>query len=72
VLLQNSRCSQLKMALQVMNELGKWIVKTYKSFEPKSPLGKAKAYCIPRWDNLLAYLEDGSLEIDINLAYPNL
>jgi transposase len=38
------------------------------SSEPKSPLGKATAYCIPRWDSLLAYLEDGNLEIDNNLA----
>jgi transposase len=59
---------RLDEALPVMNQLGKWIVETYKSSEPKSPLGKATAYCIPRWDNLLAYLEDGSLEIDNNLA----
>lgn len=31
-------------------------------------MGKATAYCIPRWDNLIAYLHDGSLEIDNNLA----
>lgn len=59
---------RLDEALPVMNQLGKWIVETYKTSEPKSPLGKATAYCIPRWDNLLAYLEDGSLEIDNNLA----
>jgi len=59
---------RLDEALPVMNELGKWIVETYKTSEPKSPLGKATAYCIPRWDNFLAYLEDGSLEIDNNLA----
>ena len=43
-------------------------METYKTTEPKPPLGKATAYCIQRWDNLLAYLEDGSLEIDNNLA----
>jgi len=59
---------RLDKALPIMNALGKWIVETYKSSEPKSPLGKATAYCIPRWDNLLAYMEDGSLEIDNNLA----
>ena len=31
-------------------------------------MGKATAYCIDRWDNLIAYLNDGSLEIDNNLA----
>ncbi len=29
---------------------------------------KAIAYCIPRWDKLLNYLKDGSLEIDNNLT----
>ena len=59
---------RLDEALPLINELGKWIVETYKTSEPKSPLGKATAYCIPRWDNLLAYLNDGNLEIDNNLA----
>jgi transposase len=59
---------RLEKALPVLNELGKWMVETYKTSRPKSPIGKAVAYCIPRWDNLLNYLEDGSLEIDNNLA----
>jgi transposase len=59
---------RLEQALPLLNELGKWIVETYKSALPKSPIGKATAYCIPRWDNLLNYLNDGSLEIDNNLA----
>jgi transposase len=59
---------RLDQSLPILNELGKWIVETYKTILPKSALGKALAYCIPRWDNLLAYLNDGSLEIDNNLA----
>ncbi len=59
---------RLDESLPVLNELGKWIVATYKEVLPKSPMGKATAYCIPRWDHLLAYLNDGSLEIDNNLA----
>jgi len=59
---------RLEKALPVLNELGKWMVETYKTSRPKSPIGKAVAYCIPRWDNLLNYLLDGSLEIDNNLA----
>jgi transposase len=59
---------RLEQALPLLNELGKWIVETYKPSLPKSPIGKATAYCIPRWDNLLNYLNDGSLEIDNNLA----
>lgn len=59
---------RLNQSLPILNDLGKWIVATYKEVLPKSPMGKATAYCIERWDNLLAYLNDGSLEIDNNLA----
>lgn len=59
---------RLDEALVVLNELGKWMAETYKTVLPKSPIGKAIAYCIPRWDNLMNYLKDGSLEIDNNLA----
>ncbi len=59
---------RLDESLPILNELGKWIVATYKEVLPKSAMGKATAYCIPRWDNLLGYLHDGSLEIDNNFA----
>ena len=59
---------RLVHALPVLNELGKWIVETYKTVLPKSPIGLATAYCIPRWDKLMNYLNDGSLEIDNNFA----
>lgn len=59
---------RLDESLPILNELGKWIVETFKTVTPKSPFGQACAYCINRWDNLLAYLKDGSLEIDNNLA----
>jgi len=59
---------RLDESLPLLNELGKWIAETYKTVLPKSPTGKAMAYCIPRWDNLMNYLKDGSLEIDNNLA----
>jgi len=35
---------------------------------PKSPIGKAIAYSLNRWDKLSAYLYDGVLEIDNNLT----
>ena len=59
---------RLDQSLPVLNELGKWIVETHKTVLPKSPMGLATAYCIPRWDKLMNYLHDGSLEIDNNLA----
>jgi transposase/uncharacterized coiled-coil protein SlyX len=59
---------RLNESLCVLNELGTWIVETYKTSLPQSPLGKATAYCIHRWDKLMNYLKDGSLEIDNNMA----
>ena len=59
---------RLEQALPVCNELGKWIASEYKNVLPKSALGKAMAYCLARWDNLIAYLHDGALEIDNNLV----
>lgn len=59
---------RLDKSLPILNELGKWMAHTYKTVLPKSALGKALAYCIPRWDKLMAYLNDGMLEIDNNLA----
>ncbi|MBC8344113.1 MAG: IS66 family transposase [Bacteroidetes bacterium] len=59
---------RLEHTLPIMNDLGKWMVEKYKQTLPKSPLGEALQYTIPRWDNLLAYLYDGHLEIDNNLV----
>ena len=59
---------RLDEALPILNELGKWIVQIYKKVMPKSPIGQAVAYCMPRWNNLLNYLNDGTLEIDNNHA----
>ena len=59
---------RLEKSLLLLNELSKWMVETWKTSLPKSPIGKAVAYCLPRWDNLINYLHDGSLEIDNNLA----
>ena len=44
------------------------MVENLKQALPKSPLGEALQYTIPRWDKLLAYLYDGHLEIDNNLV----
>ena len=59
---------RLDKSLPVANELGKELSKMYRNVLPKSPLGNALNYIIPRWDTLLAYLYDGMLEIDNNLV----
>jgi transposase len=57
---------RLDKSLPIMNELGKKIAEMNKTAIPKSPMGIALYYATQRWDNLLNYLYDGSLEIDNN------
>lgn len=57
---------RLDKSLPLMNELGKKIAEINKKAIPKSPMGIALNYAIQRWDYLLNYLYDGSLEIDNN------
>jgi transposase len=59
---------RLEHALPILNDLGKWMAEKFKQNLPRSPLGEAFQYTISRWDNLLAYLYDGHLEIDNNLV----
>jgi len=59
---------RLEHALPILNSLGKWMAEKFKHTLPKSPMGEALQYTIARWDNLLAYLYDGYLEIDNNLV----
>lgn len=59
---------RLEEALEVLNGLGKWLAQEYRKTLPKSPIGKAMAYAIARWDHILNYLNDGRLEIDNNLV----
>jgi transposase len=58
---------RLDESLPILNELGKWLAERAKTELPKSPMGIAIHYIIGRWDNMLAYLKDGLLEIDNNL-----
>jgi transposase/vacuolar-type H+-ATPase subunit H len=57
---------RLDRSLPIMNELGKLMTEMNKTAVPKSPMGIALNYASQRWDNLLNYLYDGSLEIDNN------
>lgn len=61
---------RLDKSLPVINEFAKWMTEEIKKYAvlPKSPIGKAFAYSLNRWDELSAYLYDGILEIDNNLV----
>jgi transposase len=55
-------------ALPTAKAFAKWLHATFNSGQvlPRSPIGKAMAYSLNRWDQLTAYLNDGRLEIDNN------
>jgi transposase len=53
-------------ALPVLQRLKIWLQEDYAQVLPKSPVGKAIAYSLPRWDRLSLYATDGRLQIDNN------
>ena len=65
---QNGLSSKGTIAqLLICNQLGKQIASENQNTLPKLALSKAMAYCLAIWNNLIAYLHDGALEIDNNL-----
>lgn len=53
-------------AVPILEALGKWMKQTYMECLPKSTIGKALAYSIERWEQLMIYTTDGKLNIDNN------
>ncbi|EPZ51645.1 IS66 family transposase, partial [Alicyclobacillus acidoterrestris] len=59
---------RLKRSLPVLDAFLAWLEVQKDQVLPKSQLGKAIGYCLNRWPKLIAFLEDGNLEIDNNRA----
>ena len=55
-------------ALPVLNELGQWLKENIIHHPPQTPIGKAMAYSLSRWNKLTEYIGDPLLEIDNNLV----
>jgi transposase len=55
-------------SVPILKKLGEWMTEQYALVLPKSPIGKALAYSIKRWDKLCRYTTDGKLSIDNNLV----
>lgn len=53
-------------AVPVLKTLKEWMREEYPKVLPKSPVGQARGYCLPRWEKLCIYTADGSLKIDNN------
>jgi len=52
----------------IMEAFKGWLDQHYPLTVPKSPLGRAFAYCINHWEGLTQFLKEGRLEIDNNLT----
>ena len=55
-------------SLPILDQLHVWLATTEPTVLPKSPLGQAIGYVLPRWDGFTRYCEDGRLAIDNNLS----
>ncbi len=57
-----------KEAVPVLEEIEEWLKENSCTVLPKSPLGQAISYALPRWAGLSAYARHGQIEIDNNLV----
>jgi transposase len=53
-------------AVPVLEALGKWMKEQYVQLTPASPIARALAYSIKRWEGLSLYTTNGILHIDNN------
>ena len=55
-------------AVDILTDMGEWLKKEISEVLPKSPIRKAIAYALSRWDKLCLYAKDGLLELANNLV----
>ena len=57
-----------KESVPVLEAMHRWLKTSITEVLPKSSIGQAIAYALPRWEKLMLYTMDGKLEIDNNLV----
>jgi hypothetical protein len=63
---ENRFDERLKQSKPLLDGFLSWLKIQEQKVLPKSLLGQAITYCLNQWDKLVAFLEDGRLEIDNN------
>lgn len=58
------RLKRQEQAGPIFDKFKEWLTVVGRAAPPKSPLGKACAYVLKRWQSLTVYLDDGYLPID--------
>jgi transposase len=62
------REARQREALPILHEFRLWLAKAQGEALPKSPLGQAIGYILPRWESFTRYCDKGFLNIDNNLS----
>jgi hypothetical protein len=57
-----------KESLPILREFRAWLERVQHTVLPKSPVGQAIGYVLPRWEGLTRYCDDGCLAIDNNVS----
>jgi len=57
-----------EISVPILNNLHIWMQQAFTEVLPQSPIGKALAYSLKRWNRLMTYTTAGELEIDSNLV----
>lgn len=55
-----------QQAVPILKQLKEWMTEEYAKVLPKSPIGQAIGYSLPRWEKLSVYTSDPILNIDNN------
>ncbi|MEO7315621.1 MAG: IS66 family transposase [Ginsengibacter sp.] len=55
-----------RQSVEVLKEFKEWLTDEYQKVLPSSAIGRAIAYCLPRWEKLSLYTTNGILQIDNN------
>ncbi len=57
---------RLEKSQPILAELVKWLIRERAEALPKSEIGKAINYMLNQWEEIIAFLHDGGIEIDNN------
>ena len=55
-----------QQAVPLLQTWKEWMTQAYPKVLPKSPIGQAIGYCLPRWEKLCVYTTNATLYIDNN------
>jgi transposase len=63
----DDRTKERQAAKPILNQFKQWLDAEALKVTPRSPIGKAMAYLIARWDKFTKYTDYGMVEIDNNI-----